>query len=228
MDSSVPHPGYSTSKPLIAPIRSMYKELGAQDACIQLQELSANYLEKSAAAMNAQVNDFLKLLYKANGIPHGSYNFAEMRSIACTSYLLVTHSLFDKMVKGCIRHYRTANPATDTQWVNSVGGKTLAPLRRLAHNLPKPEQVKLTSPAEFRLFEYYRQVRVAGTHVADKTQKKAAVAFAALTQNDIQHFAEYAQICTAPNKPEAIGFDDFKLYTRSIKYYSNILNDVCS
>lgn len=204
----------------------MYKELGAQDACIQLQELSVSYLEKSAAAMNAKVNDFLNLLYLANQIPHGTYSFPEMRSIACMSYLLVTHSLFEKMVKGCIHCYRLSNPEIDAKWMSSVGGEQLPSLCRLAYNVPKQQREQLTSPPEFRLFEYYRLVRVAGTHVTDKTQEKAVKAFSAMSSSDLDHFSQYEQINGAPNPPDSIAFEDFKLFTRAIKYYSNILNEV--
>ena len=227
MENAVPHPGYTTSKPLIAPISSMYKELGAQDACIQLQELSTNYLEKSATAMNAKVSDFLKLLYVANGIPHGTYSFAQMRSTACASYLIVTHSLFEKMVKGCIRHYRASHHQMDAQWVASVGGEQIPPLRRLAHNLTEPQRKQLTTPPEYRLLEYYRLVRVAGTHPTYKTREKAEKAFSSLTASDLAHLSQYPLLSGAPNPPDAINFEDFKLYTRAIKYYSNLLNEIC-
>ena len=225
--ATIPYPGYTTSKPLIEPISSMYKELGDQDACVQLQELSAAHLEACAAKANEPVNDFLKELYFAKGIPHGTYNFEQMRAIAHNSYLLVTYSLFEKMIKGCIRVYRGNNPEIDGKWIDKIDGEQLPPLLRLIHNLPQPYKSQLSSPPEFRLLEYYRLVRISGAHVDTKTLAKAEKAFSALDASDIAHFNGFPLISGAPNKPDSITFEDFKLFTRSIKYYSNLLNEVC-
>jgi hypothetical protein len=92
--------------------------------------------------------------------------------------------------------------------------------------LPQHKQL-LIAPPEYKLLEYYRVVRVAGAHVDDKTAEKAAKAFRVLSSADLLHFHTYPQITQAPNAPGEISFEDFRLYTRSIKYYSNILNDVC-
>ena len=78
--SPIPHPGYKNSKPYIRPVLDLFTELGAQDACLQLQEVAIVLLEKSAQAMNAHMNDYLKLLYMSNSIPQGSYSFADMKA----------------------------------------------------------------------------------------------------------------------------------------------------
>jgi hypothetical protein len=224
---SVPHPGYTSAKPLIEPITLMYKELGDQDACVQLQELSVRHLERCAADMGESVRDFLRDLYEVNSIPHGSHSFEQMRAVASTSYLLVTYALFEKMLKGCIRAYRSRYPAVEGTWSEKDAGEQLAPLQKLVFNaLPQHKQL-LVAPPEYKLLEYYRVVRVAGAHVDEKTVEKAAKAFRALSSEDLQHFRTYSQITVAPNAPNDVSFEDFRLYTRSIKYYSNILNDVC-
>lgn len=225
---SVPHPGYSTSKPLIEPISLMYKELGDQDACVQLQELAVSHLEKCAVSNGEGLGDFLHSLYSANSIPHGTHSFEQMRAVASTSYLLVTYALFEKMVKGCIRAYRNRNPDNDSTWSDQVGGEQMSPLKRLVFNLSPAQKQQLSAPPEYKLFEYYRLVRVAGAHADEKTFEKSQRVFDALSAADIAHFHTYRLITSAPNPPGKISFEDFRLYTRSIKYYSNILNDVCA
>lgn len=225
---NVPHPGYSSEKPLIEPISVMYKELGDQDACVQLQELSVHYLEQCAADKGESVRDFLRELYQASSIPHGTHSFEQMRAVASTSYLLVTYALFERMVRGCIRAYQSRYPEVEATWSEkNAAGEQLPPLPKLVFNALPKHKKQLVAPPEYKLLEYYRVVRVAGTHVDGKTLERAEKAFRALSPADSQHFRTYSQITQAPNTPDKISFEDFRLYTRAIKYYSNILNDVC-
>jgi hypothetical protein len=69
--SPIPHPGYKNSKPYIQPALDLFAELGSQDACLQLQEVAIVHLEKSAQAMSAHMNDYLKLLYIATAFHRG-------------------------------------------------------------------------------------------------------------------------------------------------------------
>lgn len=224
---NVPHPGYKSEKPLIKPIARMYKELGDQDACIQLQELAVRYLERTVADLGDGAHEFLRGLYRDSDVPHGSHSFSEMSAVASRSYLLVTYALFEKMIKGCIREYRTRYPEISPKWTDQQNGEQLSPLQRLAANALPRHKRQLVTPSEYKLLEYYRIVRNSGTHVDAKSAEKATKAFSAFSAADIAHFREYAKISSAPNLPEQISFEDFRLFTRSIKYYSNILNDVC-
>ena len=88
--------------------------------------------------------------------------------------------------------------------------------------------MQLISPPEFRLLKYLsRLVKSAGTRVNEKATDKAVKAFDSLTVSDMAHFHKYPLTAGAPNKPGEINFEDFKLFTRSVKYYSKILNEVC-
>lgn len=203
----------------------MFTELGAQDASIQLQEVATSYLEQAAAAGGAKAK-FLRALYAQHGVPHGTHSFAQMRETAYGSYLLITYALFEKMIKGCIKEYKIKN--RPSIWVTKNNKKRLPPLLELVGNMPAAQRAILASPPEYRLLEYYRLVRVSNTHVSQQTLRKARSAYAALTTSDLGHISQYEYIAVAPNPPGAITFEDFKLYTRSIKYYSNLLNEVCA
>lgn len=226
---TIPHPGYSTTKKLIAPIKNMFDELGAQDASIQLQELSIQYLCNSARVEKIPVGDFLKSLYKGSGIPHGTYDFDELRELASKSYLTVTYALLEKMLRAIISEYKEKNPVAATQWrKKNSNDENYPPLQELIENLPSTSRVQLRGVPEYRLLEYYRLVRVANSHHKGETLKNAEKARMQITPADIGHFSNYIPAVAAPNDPEHICFDDFLLMTRAIKYYSKLLNEACA
>jgi hypothetical protein len=68
-------------------------------------------------------------------------------------------------------------------------------------------------------------VRIAESHRTPVTAAAAASAHAQLTPTDLQHFSKYSNIKGAPNQPASINFEDFKLFTRAVKYYCHLLND---
>ncbi|GGY16509.1 hypothetical protein GCM10008098_04760 [Rhodanobacter panaciterrae] len=223
----VPHPSYTNAKPYIKPVLDLFSELGTQDACLQLQELAIVHLEKSAQAMSAQMNDYLKLLYISNDIPRGTYSFAGMREQIYKSFIALTHSIFDKTIKECNGVFQKNN--TSVTWVTTLkGGAALHPLEQLCYNCSPAQRQSLTQPPEFRLLEYYRRIRIASAHINGDTAQDAEEAFHKLTTTDHLHFQQYVHILGAPNAPNLLTFQDFKLYTRAIKYYSNLVNDVCA
>jgi hypothetical protein len=225
MSKSTPLPGYKTTKPAIPAIKSMFRELGAQDACIQLQELCAVYMQNSAAATNAPLDAFLHLLYQGNGIPHGTLSFSELRQLSAKSYIVLTYALFEKMLLEVIDYVKSSIPGSAAAWVTkSATGGRLPPLLELAANLPAAERQSLEGVPEFRLFEHYRAVRVANSHVVGNTANKAQVAFGLLSNNDLSHFTHCYEL-QAPNPASDITFQDFRLFTRAIKYYSRLVNE---
>ena len=166
----VPHPGYTTSKPFIPALNSLFSELGAQDACLQLQEIAVIHLEKSALAMNAQMTDFLKLLYISNSVPQGTYSFSDMRAHIYNSFISATYAIFERSLKECIAAYKAKNQVTN--WVTQIGSAKLDPLSQILHNCTPSEKALLSVPEQL-LFDYYRKVRVAGNHVSSGTANNA-------------------------------------------------------
>lgn len=221
----IPHPGYTTDNPFIPALSSLFLDLGAQDACIQLQEIAVIHLEKSALAMNAQMPDFLKLLYISNSVPQGTYSFSDMRAQIYNSFISATYSIFERSLKECIAVYKAKNQLAN--WVTQIGSAKLDPLSQILHNCT-PSERNLLSVPEKSLFDYYRKVRVADNHVSASTATNASAAFTALTSVEIAHFQNYAYIFGAPHPPGTLTFHDFRLYTRAIKYYANLLNEVCA
>ncbi len=227
MSKAIPLPGYKTTKPAVPVLKAMFRDLGAQDACIQLQELCISYMENSAVATKAPVDAFLRLLYQGNGIPHGTYSFQELRELSSKSHLVLTYAIFEKTLEELIRYVKSAKPSLAASWTSKTpSGGGMPPLVELVSNLPLPVQNPLVSAPEYRLFEYYRAVRVASSHLKSSTATQANTAFGALSPSDMQHFAACYQL-QAPNPPSALAFADFHLFTRAIKYYSRLLNEAC-
>ena len=218
----VPHPGYSATKPWLTAFQTLFNDLGEQDACIQMQEISQRFLEATAKGMGTKVENFLQILYQAHAVPHGTYDFLQMRNVSHRSYLVLTYASFEGALNEAIAEFKTRTGATWSK--QNAHGKSLAPLAQVAFNLPS-NATTLQSAPEYRLIEYYRFVRIAESHRTPVTSAAAAAAFGQLTAADHQHFAKYAYIKGAPNPPDSISFEDFKLFTRAVKYFSNLLND---
>lgn len=223
MSKLPPFPGYVTSKQLLPSFQTLFKDLGDQDACIQLQEVSQRFLEDTARNTRSSADEFLKSLYQDFQVPHGTYHFSTMRSVAYHSFIILNHAAFEAALKEAIKQhciiYRVEG------WEKKVGGKDLAPMQQLGHNLSSSIKSRLVAAPEYRLIEYYRHLRIASSHRTQETSEKAVRAFSKIKETDILHFKKYLHAGDAPNAPTGLSFDDFKLFTRAIKYYSNLLNE---
>jgi hypothetical protein len=225
---AVPDPGYITTKPLLPPINSMLSDLGRQDACIQLQELSIRHLTDTLQGTGNPVADFLKPLYALYGIPQGTYELDELKELVAKSYLILTYAQLEKTLRGVIGHYKAANPAIASTWVKkNSDGEQYAPLQELHANLPTASAKRLKECPEYSLLEYYRVVRVANSHVKDGTLSRADTEYNRLTKKQRDHYTSCYKLA-APNPPSQVSFEDFLLFTRAIKYFSRLINEECT
>ncbi len=223
---NTPFPSYKNNKPYIDPIKDFFEELGAQDACFQLQELSIVHMEETANASNTPIENYISGLFMAHKIPHGSHKLSELRLLAYRTFISNTYTIFEKTIKLCNSFYRENR---NLEWITTLpGGAALHPLEQLLKNCTHTEKIQLTQPPEFYLIEYYRRIRIASAHPNQKTEAEAIDAYNKITAHHLLHFSQYKYIVNAPNPPSRLNFHDFMLYTRAIKYYINILNDVCA
>lgn len=223
-----PPPGYTTTKPLIGAISTMWSELGKQDACIQLQELSNRCLHDALVASGKSPDDYLKPLFASYGIPNGTYSLAELEELVAKSYLVQTYSQLERMLRGVIAHYKTKYASTGAIWATKNSkDERYSPLEELHANLPKASAKALKDCPEFDLLEYYRVVRVANSHVKGTTLSRAQADYKKLTTKQLQHFSTCYSL-KAPNPPSLIAFDDFLLFTRATKYFAKQINEVCA
>lgn len=221
-------PGYYAKKPLYPAVIALRQVLGYQDACIQLHELSARVLESQATAQGAQREDFLMRLFREIGIPQGTFAFTDLRRVAAESYIVQTYNVVERFLRDLIAQYKDHFPERCVGWTTKdEDGGTLPPLDELLRNLPADKRRQLWEYPEAALLDYDRQLRVSIVHRTADNKRKAHKGFANLVREHGVHFASsYAEL-KAPKAPADVGFDDFLLFTRAVKYFSNILNDAC-
>jgi len=208
---------------MLPSLRKLLKELGAQDAAIQLQELAIRFLRESAPADNVKAGEFLRRQFKEHGLPHGTYDFDELRRMTATSYIVLTYAEVEGAFGGLIAEIKAQLPP-GVNWVDQRGKSNLAPLDQLTVNLPKGSRAALTDKPEAALIDYYRCLRVSDAHRSKKTAAQATKAFGRLQPMRAAFCETY--LLDAPNPPEQVHFDDFLLFTRAVKYLSRSINEL--
>lgn len=226
----VPAPGYKTDKALFPAISKLNEELGLQDSAIQLSEVAIQVLVEQAESSGKPVSDYLRDQFSARKIPHGTHDFDHLKSFSHGSFIVQTYGVIESVLKRLAREYRQHKWITDDKW-NSKGddGDSLSPLATLIANLPPKEARLVQDKPEVDLFEYYRALRVSVVHPSPDTKAKAKAAFAKLSKHITEgDYFRKTYERNAPNSPEAVNFEDFRLFTRSFKYLANLLNQACN
>lgn len=219
-------PGYFNQLPIIDAIGELKQTIGLQDSYIQTNQIAFLYLkEQSESTEDKEL--FLAELFKKYSISRGTFDFEYFQSIQYRSYILQTYNLIEPFFKNLNSRFRFYNNFIG-DWKVKKGDKNLDPFNQLLENLETGKAKKIISFPEYHLIDYYRIIRNAFVHLqeTDDEHKKTTKYYKEKIVPHLQHFKENYEL-DAPNKPEQINFEDFMLYTRAIKYFSNILNDVC-
>jgi len=219
-------PGYFNQKPLIKAISDVKFSIGLQDSCIQTNQAAILFLEEQAKKSLDQ-EEFIKSLCAKFKISLGTRDLEYFKTIQYKSYILQTYNFvepFFKELNAAYRHYNNF----EGNWKIKDGDKSLDPFNQLIENLDTSLKNKIKSYPEYYLLDYYRLIRNSIVHLQeDEDQhKKTSKYFSEYLVDKLFHFKENYEM-NAPNEPDKIIFDDFMLYTRAIKYFSNILNDIC-
>lgn len=220
-------PGYFNEKPIFRVVKSMKKAIGLQDSCLQTNEAAILYLEEKAK-QSGDVEEFITGLCAKYSISLGIRDFDYFKNTLYQSYILQTYNLVEPFFKRINKTYRYYNDFTGDWKTKTNDGKSLDPFSQLLENMPIISAKKIKSYPEYRLLNYYRLVRNSIVHLQDDAEehKKTNKFYDDNIMGDLEYFRENYQI-EAPNAPENISFKDFMLYTRVLKYFSNIINDVC-
>ncbi|AZA48505.1 hypothetical protein EG346_10045 [Chryseobacterium carnipullorum] len=220
-------PGYYNEFPIFRVINLMKKNIGLQDSCLQTNEIAILYLEEqSLESGNNEI--FIKELCSKFKVSLGIRDFEQFKSTLYKSYILQTYNLIEPFFKNINQTYRYYNNF-DRDWkTQDDKGKNLDPFNQLLINLPKDKSQELKTYPEYFLFNYYRLVRNSIAHLQDSSNQheRTNEYFNNYIKCNIDFFKDNYEII-APNSPESINFTDYILYTKSIKYFSNILNDLC-
>lgn len=220
-------PGYFNQKPLIRPILDVRHTIGLQDSCIQTNQAAVLFLEEQAK-LNSKPEEFIKDLCLNYKISLGTSDIKYFMEIQYKSYILQTYNLVEPFFKELNAAYRYYNNILPEDWKTKEGDKNLDPFNQLLVNLNSSQRKKIKTYPEYYLLDYYRLVRNSIVHLQENKDehKKTLKYYNDNIVDKISHFKDNYEL-EAPNEPDKIVFDDFKLYTRSIKYFSNILNDIC-
>jgi hypothetical protein len=220
-------PGYFARKPLYPPVTALRETLGFQDAAIQLTALAIEVLEETSAAAREGAAAFLRDGFYRHQIPRGSHNLGDARRLAGNSYIVQTHHIAEEFFREMIRAYRQfARPAE--RWrTQGRDGSELDGLTQLITNLPASGVSLLKGAPETALLQYYRLVRTSVIHPSAETANRAERAYRSLVEESGEHIKRCYSDLSAPNRPREITFHDFRLYTRALKFYANLVNDAC-
>lgn len=218
-------PNYFAKKILYPSTVELRQELGMQDSYIHLQELGTRVLLGEIGKSGDSPARYLSAQFKAHGLSHGTIDVESLSVFAAQSYIAQTYAFLEKYLKSLSREYRNHKWIAQAAWDKGDSDKQ-SPYIKLLENLPRGEKALLASKPESKLFEYYRMVRIATSHKNEDTLKKVEAEFDKFTSDDLVHFKTLYQL-DAPNRYGELNYDDYFLFTRAIKYFSNLINDAC-
>lgn len=221
-----PKPGYTTDKPVIKAIKQIKKLVGIQDSCIQLNE-AAILLFEEQALQNENPKVFINDICAKFKISRGIDDLDYLKKTNHKSYILQTYNLVEPSFKKLNKQYKYFNDFTDV-WKVKDGKKSLDPFSQLVINLPTKSQTLIKEYPEYYLLNYYRLVRNSIVHLQDNNKEHSITKtyFEDFLKDKLDFFKENYEL-KAPNEPNNISFEDFMLYTRALKYFTNILNNIC-
>lgn len=224
--TNIPKPGYFNKKPLLPVISSLRLTVGLQDSCIQTNQASILFFEEQAASSDDK-EKFIKDTCQKFRISLGTSDMDFFKKIQYKSYILQTYNLMEPFFKELNRTYRYYNNFKG-DWKSKNGDKNLDPFNQLAENIGISKKAALKACPEYFLLDYYRLVRNSIVHLqeSEDEHKKTLKYYNDHIKHHSPYFKENYEM-SAPNEPDDISFQDFMLYTRAVKYYSNILNDIC-
>ncbi len=231
MAHDIVKPGYNASAPIFKSIKKMLIQLGYQDSFLQTHELGVRLIkELHESYENDKDQNLYNEFYKRN-IPHGSNNFSELNYFSGKFYIVQTYNIFELFIRNLISEIKKIffeDPAAwKTSKVSSRGkSKNIDPFNQLILNSQKNQKEEFEKYPETFLLDYYRVARNSFVHVNEHLQKKANKKHKEVSLKYRNYFREIYEL-EAPNTPDLMTFSDFILYSRAIKYFSNIINDIC-
>ncbi len=244
-------PNYYTSKPSIPVTRKLNEILGSQDALISGVETSFRHFfkdldiekfrlkssseghskeltveeKKEIANSNKKAIESIEELSKEVGVHPGTINIEALSTNLAHSHIVQTSSLFDSYLKQCKRELIVYLKLNDGNWFTSIDGENLSPLEQFNKNISS----KISEYPEYHLAQYYRKVR---NHIIHKElsvdkDRKGKNKLKDLHESLIERYGVHLQgyQLNAPNTFESLCYDDFVIFTKSIKVFNNVLID---
>lgn len=197
--------------------RTLKRELGEIDSSAECLELAIREFV-AASVKFTDIPQFIRHVSKAHGVRVDVTDLTEfIRRASALRLIGVTQS-----VEAFLRDYVTEHPRIGNGEGRKHGETYLDfVVRKLA--LPNEvKQVFITS-LDYRLYNYYRQIRNSVAHRA--VQRSTTANVMAQLQADTKADPRYSRLA-APNPVDALSFDDYVLFTRSAKHLAANLSEI--
>lgn len=220
MPQSPPWPGYAARQPLYPAIRQLNLWLGRQGNVVDVMEVAARYLAEQAE-LERDGDAWVRTLAKRFRVPASHLRVEATHAGAARMYIDLTYESVDRHLRRLIREVVLYK---ERKWSYSEGSRILSPLEQLTKNLSPLARERLGSTPEFHLLEYYRLVRNSIVHEGRATEASLDAEYRRLL-NYKSHFDGYQ--LQAPNALADIQYHDYRLLTRAIRYFSQVINDAC-
>ncbi len=224
----VQKPGYFIESPVFPSVNELKDILGLRDSTIQTNEIALQYFEEIGNAKEEGINNFLKQMGDKYKISHGTNKFSFLKSTIHGSYIVQTYNIAESFFKSLIREYRYYKNISGDSWkTKNENGETIDVFNQLLYNLPNASRALVEEKPEYKLLDYYRLVRNANVHLHIDRDKINGYYNKYVVPNKQYFQSNYSGIQNAPNSIYDINFEDFQLYTRALKYFSNHINNAC-
>jgi hypothetical protein len=221
MPKKIPPPNYVTKKPVYPALKNLRQLSGEQDTFINLSEVALRLFEeimKAGKDPSAFVNAICVHLNVNSSL---GVDWNEVRANGHRFALTQVMTVAEAFLKRLAQEYRLYKGIT-MEWHKQVNGEQLDALDVLTENLGAAAKASARKYPEYHLIQYYGDVRNRTIH---RTKKKTDAELNRLLGNHEKHFQD--AYSTVPSPFEEIDYDDSLLLTRAVKYYANILNDLC-
>lgn len=221
-------PGYYSQKPQLKIIRELKKTLGYYDSIPTTIELIIidyeNKCKEKGVTPESELNHLASSFIVKN---HHIQSLDLSRDKICNLYILSAFNVVDPFFRDLKRLLKEFESCKN--WKTKNGKEDLDAFNQVIENCKPKDKTILKGKNEFHLINYYRLYRNAIVHrvfEGDKQFEKSDKYYEKYIYPNISYYTDTYGL-DSPNNSRMINFSDFLIYTRSIKYFNNLLNDAC-
>lgn len=198
--------------------KKLCREIGEQDAFIELNELAFRYFIADVEEENMQ--KFIKKQSEEHGISVNSKPKDEMKILFAKNYIAMTYNVFEIFFDDFRKEYNDFNNE-DNRFDYELTQKKGKQITRFQFLLNRFPSLKTVIPLNHQnLYFYFKEIRTNTTHIASDISK-----IDKLYENLLTDSEEFCLNCKKkefvikklPNPYEEISFDDWLMFTKLIK-----------
>lgn len=200
-------------------LRSLARYLGESDAILEIDELACRYFI-DAACRSGDTARFVTQCSEKFGVCVNLTEFNTWRAHLAQRHIVAVYESAERFFKEFRREHSEVHRR---EWTGDAEGKSRLILALENVGSSKREAELAVGPDLISRFEYYRLVRNWIVHERARTPEKEIDTLAKLTEYTAANTAVLGRLL-APNRPEALSFDDFILFSRVTKLLAERLS----